>query len=113
MFWLYLISLIIYIIAFYLRAHKYCTTSGFEYEIPIAKANPNKRTKVPTYMWQILCHGFLFLIPLINVSSSLVCLFSAFPDVAGAEFYIFEKSSHSSQLFIKIQKFLTKEVWPE
>lgn len=110
MIWIYLISLILYIIGFTFRSCLYKSTSGYHSDILLAKESKKHRSKVYTPMWHILLFILGFFIPIANIFFGCVCIAWGSPD--DNEFLYFPDNK-LSRFFGKIHSFLIKPIWQE
>ena len=108
MIWIYLITLILYIMGFIFRSCLYKTVSGYSKDIQLAKDSPKHRKRVDTPMWHILLFILIFFIPLVNIFGGLACIAWGLP--YDNEFLHFPENKFS-KFFGKINSFLTKPVW--
>lgn len=108
MIWIYIISLILYIIGFALRSCLYQTVSGSCRDVLIAKQNPEYRERVPTYIWQVLLFIIVFTIPVINLVAGCFCVAWGLLENS-SEFHLC-KANAITRSIDKIIKFLNKSI---
>ena len=107
-FWI--ISLLLFILAYCIASCKYKALGNGYYVFPdikLAKEDPKLRKKIPIKIWYIIV-GFLFLwIPVANIFASSMFLANAYP--SHYEFLI-PKENKIVNILAKIGNFLNKDI---
>ena len=112
-YWIFwVISLLIFILAYCLTSCKYkALSNGYSVfpKIELSRENPKLRKKIPIKIWYIIV-GFLFLwIPVGNIFISIVFLGNAWPESSNYEFLI-PKENKIVNVLAKIINFLNKDI---
>lgn len=112
-YWIFwLISLLIFVLAYCLASCKYEALPDGRSVFPnieYSKINPKLRKKIPVKIWHIVLAFILLWIPIANIFASILFLANACPDKCNYEF-IFPKENKIINIFAKIGNFLNKDI---
>lgn len=108
----WLISLLIFILAYCLASCKYKALPNGRSTFPnieLSKKDPKFRKKIPVKIWHIVLAFILLWIPIANIFASILFLANASPDKCYYEF-ILSKENKIINIFAKIGNFLNRDI---
>ena len=112
-YWIFwLISLLIFVLAYCLASCKYKALSNGHCVFPnieLSKENPKLRKKIPVKLWYVIVAFILLWIPIANIFASATFLANASPNNDIDEF-ILPKENKIINIFAKIGNFLNKDI---
>lgn len=107
----WLISLLIFVLAYCLASCKYKALPGRSVfpNIELSKEDPKLRKKIPVKIWHVILAFILLWIPIANIFASMLFLANATPDKCNYEFLI-SKENKTINIFAKIGNFLNRDI---